>query len=162
MNKILAIKISLVLFFVIGLNFASGAYEEPTKITSFNLDESVVKTGLNNGKPTALFRATFSGISTDTWKMKLDCPLPTTVNGLEERINHIKAGVTGISSPSKEGEQCNVTQEGTKSLTQFSFLLINPFKTPQSVTLTLQAYWWDGQKNVFGDTQSKIITVLPI
>lgn len=156
------LKIFLVSYFVLSLNAANAVYEEPTKITKFDLNETVVKTEFNNGKPTALFVASFSGVSTDAWKMKLDCPLPTTVSGLEERINLIKIGASGVSSPTKEGEQCNVTQDGARSLNQFSFLLINPFQTPQSVTLTLQAYWWDGQKNVFGDTQSKTVIVLPL
>lgn len=131
------------------------------KINSFTLDKTTVSTGFNNNKPTAQFTAFFSGANTDTWKITLDCPLPTTVRGLEERIDLIKTGGAGVSSPSKEGQQCNITQEGSASLTQFTFLLINPFATPQSVTLTLGAYSWDGTKNIRGDVQSKTLTVLP-
>lgn len=133
------------------------------KITSFTFDKTTVNTSFNNNKPTAQFTAYFSGTNTDTWKITLGCPLPTTVRGLEERIDLIKTGGAGVSSPSKEGQQCNITQTGSASLTQFTFLLINPFKTPQSVTLTLEAYNynWDGTKDVRGDVQSKTITVLP-
>lgn len=131
------------------------------KINSFTFDKTTVNTSFNNNKPTAQFTAFFSGSNTDTWKMTLDCPLPTTVSGLEERIDLIKTGGAGISSPSKEGQQCNMTQEGSASLTQFGFLVINPFKTPQSVTLTLGAYSWDGTKNIRGEVQSKTLTVLP-
>lgn len=152
---------------IISVNPSSGSVSggmvsgSNAKINSFTLDKATVNTDFNNGKPTAKITALFSGSNIDTWKITLDCPLPTTVHGLEERIDLIKTGGVGVSSPSKEGQQCNITQEGSASLTQFTFLLVNPFETPQSVTLTIGAYRWDGTKNVRGDVQAQTLTVLP-
>lgn len=159
MKKILLLKLLVVL---LAINFTSITYAQTAIITSFSLDKTIVNTGFNNNKPTAQFTAYFSGANIDLWKITIDCPLPTTVRGLEERINLIKTGGIGVTSPSKEGQQCNITQKGSASLTRFTFLLINPFKTPQSVVLTLGAYSWDGTKNIRGDIQSKTLTVLPI
>jgi hypothetical protein len=131
-------------------------------ITSFTLDQTSIPTTLYSNKPAAHIVTNFSADNVDIYKIRLECPLPTTIAGVEERIDLIDSGGQGVSSPSIEGEQCNITQTGSASLKQFSFILLNPFKTPQSVNLILQAYSWDGSKNVFGDEQSKTITVLPI
>lgn len=131
-------------------------------ITSFTLDQTSIPTTLYSNKPAAHIVTNFSADNVDIYKIRLECPLPTTIAGVEERIDLIDSGGQGVTSPSIEGEQCNVTQTGSASLKQFSFILLNPFKTPQSVNLILQAYSWDGSKNVFGDEQSKTITVLPI
>ena len=131
------------------------------QIDDLHTQEEEVSTGYNDGKSTALITALFEGSNVDKYEIELDCPLPTTLDGVEERIDMIESGSGGVISPSKEGENCNVTQPASSSVNSFSFLLINNFETEQSVTLTLRAYNWKNNEYVLGDTKTEEIAVLP-
>lgn len=126
-------------------------------IVSFSLDENIVQAAT---VPAVVYSAQFAGRNIDTYQIRLECSVPTTVAGIRERLSLIATGAGGaVSSPSSEGDYCNVPQTASASADSFSFRLENSFKTPQRVRFVLQAYAWDGEKDVFGEEQMKEITV---
>lgn len=145
-------------------------------ISSFTLDESIISTSrLSDYNPTLFVTASFTGENIDGWDLVLNCPLPSTLEGVVERIDLIQFGGEGVRSPSKAlqageavwGDVCNLRQDIAPSATaepqRFMYLIINPYTTTQSVTLTLVAKTWDSSNRAYveGETQDKVVIVQP-
>ena len=125
-------------------------------ITSFSVEQNIGSTVASSALS---FTARFTGKNIDTYRIRLGCPVPTTIAGIRERLHSIETGGAGLTSTIQEGRQCNVTQTVSASSGLFALKLDNPFKTAQALEFTLQAYSWDGKKDLFGEERSHVIVV---
>lgn len=126
-------------------------------IASFAIEERIVEAA---SIPSIMYTAQFTGRNVDAYHVRLRCARPMTVAGIRERLALIMSGGSGsVTSPSGATDLCNKTQTAAASVSSYSFRFQNSFTTPQLVTVELQAYGWDGEKEVFGEAQSKEIIV---
>lgn len=127
-------------------------------ITTFSLEKG---TASSAGARGTSFTAKFTGSNIDSYRIRVSCPVPSTVAGIRERLNLVKSGSLGLLASIKDTATCVTSDTVSSAVQTFSFRIENPFKNIQSYFVQLKAYNWDGEKDVFGQSKTEIVTLDP-